>query len=1086
MKKFLGLGLVCILCFAGIINAEIYNWQTGEVIPGTEDITPGPGVWLGEYWNTESKNLKYADFADKDMSGAMFEYGWLDYAIFTNSNLTNAIFFGSVITGADFTDAVIKGARFDRYYDDYDNVWNGTGITSEQLYSTKSYKDKDLSGISLGRNDLSGWNLTGQNLTESDFYSAMLNNTDLSGANLTRAGFGGANLTDADLGGANLTEAYFRDSILTGVDFTDAEIKGADLSYTTSNGFTSEQFYSTISYKNKDLQGISIRDNDLSGWNFEEQNLANAEFVSFGCDAILVGTNFQGANLTQSYFAGVNLTSADLSGANLAYADFTWAILIGANFADAEVMWTNFEAVTLRGFTSEQLYSTKSYKDKDLSGIQLVGNDLSGWNFEEQNLTGAIFSNLSSGYMTILSGTNFQGANLEDTFFEHATLSNADLSGANLTNAYFGKATIIDSYLSGANLVRADFHEATFTGTDFTDAEIKGANFNRYYDNYNDTWHGTGITNEQLYSTKSYKDKDLSGIMLGYHDLTGWNFQGQNLTNVDFDNSVIKDADFSKYYDGSNWHGTGMTETQLYSTKSYKDKDLSGVKFRGDDLTGWNFKGQNLTNADFSDAEVKEASFVTSNGFIGEQLYSTKSYKNKDLTGIKLAGNDLSGWNFEEQNLTGAGFGSWFSGEASILTGANFHGANLSGADFEEAVLANADFTDADIKGAFFRSVTSGGFTCEQLYSTKSYKDKDLSGIQLGGNDLSGWNLTGQNLTNVDFWLANLEATDFTDAEIRGAMFDRYYDENLPHETVITSQQLYSTKSYKNKDLSGVSLFYNDLSGWDFKGQNLTNASFRITTLAGADFTDAEIKGADFSYTTQNGFTEEQLYSTKSYKNKNLLGINLCNNDLSGWNFAGINLTNSELGSSNLTETDFSFADLRGAYYDGGAIMRNTIESDGKIKGLNLLNGDILEINNSHYMTYKFGWIISPISITVADVMTAEDGSTMRFLFDEQDWISTVAMTDGISVDLGGTLELTFADGVDIASLIGTSFKIFEWNGLLSEGDMFDNIVYANGTQWDVSKLYTTGEVVLTAVPEPMTIAMLGLGGLMIRRKIRV
>jgi hypothetical protein len=115
--------------------------------------------------------------------------------------------------------------------------------------------------------------------------------------------------------------------------------------------------------------------------------------------------------------------------------------------------------------------------------------------------------------------------------------------------------------------------------------------------------------------------------------------------------------------------------------------------------------------------------------------------------------------------------------------------------------------------------------------------------------------------------------------------------------------------------------------------------------------------------------------------------------------------------------------------------------------------------------------------------MAAEDGSTMRFVFDEQDWTSTVAMTDGISVDLGGTLEFAFADGVDIASLIGTSFKIFEWNGLLADGDMFDNIVYANGTQWDVSGLYTTGEVVLTAVPEPMTIAMLCLGGLMIGRK---
>ena len=90
-------------------RADIYNWQTGEVIPGTEDIEPGPGVRLWD-WNTEDRNLHYADFAGLDLSNARFEshceithlwgddcINWsnlLDYADFSGANL-HGVFFGA-------------------------------------------------------------------------------------------------------------------------------------------------------------------------------------------------------------------------------------------------------------------------------------------------------------------------------------------------------------------------------------------------------------------------------------------------------------------------------------------------------------------------------------------------------------------------------------------------------------------------------------------------------------------------------------------------------------------------------------------------------------------------------------------------------------------------------------------------------------------------------------------------------------------------------------------------------------------------------------------------------------------------------
>jgi hypothetical protein len=77
--------LACFLLGAmplGAGRAGIPNWQTGETIPGTEGITPGPGMVL-ENWNTEIHNLRYADFSGGlDLSGATLEHSWLDFALF--------------------------------------------------------------------------------------------------------------------------------------------------------------------------------------------------------------------------------------------------------------------------------------------------------------------------------------------------------------------------------------------------------------------------------------------------------------------------------------------------------------------------------------------------------------------------------------------------------------------------------------------------------------------------------------------------------------------------------------------------------------------------------------------------------------------------------------------------------------------------------------------------------------------------------------------------------------------------------------------------------------------------------------------
>ena len=62
---------------------------------------------------------------------------------------------------------------------------------------------------------------------------------------------------------------------------------------------------------------------------------------------------------------------------------------------------------------------------------------------------------------------------------------------------------------------------------------------------------------------------------------------------------------------------------------------------------------------------------------------------------------------------------------------------------------------------------------------------------------------------------------------------------------------------------------------------------------------------------------------------------------------------------------------------------------------------------------------------------------------------------------LGGTLELTFAAGVDVATQSGRTIDLFDWTGVTPTGAFTVSSPYT----WNLSNLYTTGEVTLTAVP---------------------
>ena len=300
------------------------------------------------------------------------------------------------------------------------------------------------------------------------------------------------------------------------------------------------------------------------------------------------------------------------------------------------------------------------------------------------------------------------------------------------------------------------------------------------------------------------------------------------------------------------------------------------------------YDGENVSNGNFSGSPHANSSWI------GCTAINTVFSNSRNPT-------DYTNSNFASANLTNASFID------ATLSGANFTNANLNYVSFVDALLDGADFTNSIITNTNMGKVVVRGFTKEQLYSTASYKNRDLTGIWLANNNLKDWNFSGQNLTNAYFHLADLMGVDFTNSIITGAY--------IGHSDNFVKEQLYSTASYKNKDLTGVQFDDLKMNGWNFAGQNLTNVSFSGTSLSNADFTDSIITGASLYFATDRGFKKEQFYSTLSYKNKDLTGVDLGDNDLAGWDLSGQNLTNVSFYASDLTDTNLTDSIITGASF---------------------------------------------------------------------------------------------------------------------------------------------------------------------------
>lgn len=416
--------------------------------------------------------------------------------------------------------------------------------------------------------------------------------------------------------------------------------------------------------------------------------------------------------------------------------------------------------------------------------------------------------------------------------------------------------------------------------------------------------------------------------------------------------------------------------------------------------------GDDVSNLDFSGTPHANSSWI------GVTAVNTVFSNSRNPT-------DYTNSNFASANLTNASFID------ATLSGANFTNANLNYVSFVDALLDDADFTNSIITNTNMGKVVVRGFTKEQLYSTASYKNRDLTGIILANNNLKDWNFSGQNLSGTRFNLADLTGVDFTNSIITSAYIG--YSDNF------TKEQLYSTASYKNKDLTGVQFDDLKMNGWNFAGQNLTNVSFSGTSLSNADFTDSIITGASLYFATDRGFKKEQFYSTLSYKNKDLTGVDLGDNDLAGWNLSGQNLTGVSFYASDLTDTNLTDSIITGASFwrASATLTEHQFYSTLSYKNKSLVG---LNMKNNTLDGWDFsGQNLASTTFERANLVTANFAganlTNVSFAYADLSGANFAGATFNNTTLTGVDITNTDFRGANMESIIGTpSYKNTIWS----------------------------------------------------------
>ena len=378
----------------------------------------------------------------------------------------------------------------------------------------------------------------------------------------------------------------------------------------------------------ENYDGKSVSE-DFSGksMNYSSWIKASASYAKF------VGTKLREANFSNATLCS-GRTYTDFSNADLRDSIFDNAILSNisshAKFDGANIKGASFKNVT---FAISDANGTQSidFTNSDLTNVDFTGSifcsastyqskysasKFKGATFYKTNFTNCVLS-IPSDYSSISISVDFSNLDVSTCIFDGAVLSSAGRGQLNkpfASSVSFTNAKVAGASFKGAILAAAqqDKGELGETAVDFSNLDLSNCNFSNaklsayaapsMSPSFSEVSASVNMSGCKLvgaiFDGATLSASSLSGVDFSNADLTGANFINSKFdyASVKLDNTIISNVNFS--------NATGLTTSQLSQTASYKNKDLSGIKFNGIDLTNWILRGQNLQNTSFNGANL--------------------------------------------------------------------------------------------------------------------------------------------------------------------------------------------------------------------------------------------------------------------------------------------------------------------------------------------------------------------------------------------------------------------------------------------------------------------------------------------------
>ena len=359
-----------------------------------------------------------------------------------------------------------------------------------------------------------------------------------------------------------------------------------------------------------------------------------------------------------------NLSYSDQSGVDLNNANFNGADLEGTYLGD-----TNLTDATFIGSATD--VQDVNFYGADIQGADFASDDFTGIKSGGVTGTPAVLPtgwNVGDGYL-MGPGVNLSYVDLSNVVFPAADLTGADFQGDNLSNDDLTAVTSFD----GTNLQNVDFYGADIQGVDFSTNDF------------------TGIKSGGITTTPAALP---SGWAVGGGYLMG---PGVNLSYIDLSNVVFPAADLT----GADFQGDNLSNDDLTAVTSFDGTNLQNVDFYGADIQGVDFSTNDFTGIKSGGITTTPAAlpsgWAVGGGFLMGPGVNLSYLTSPDLSGVVFPAADLTNADFQGDDLSGA----------TLTSATTFSGTNFDNVDFSEADLAGADLSSADLS-----SVTWSDTTC--------------------------------------------------------------------------------------------------------------------------------------------------------------------------------------------------------------------------------------------------------------------------------------------------------------------------------------------------------------------------------------